>query len=75
MTAIFEATVTGAGTTTAEGVEYSVTHSLNKSKILVQVYEGNDVVNVFIRKVDNNSLKIITGAALNTTTLKVVVIG
>jgi hypothetical protein len=75
MTAIFEGTVTGAGTLTAEGYEYSLTHALNKAKILVQVFEGNDVVNVFIRKVNNNSLKIITGAALSTTTLTVVVIG
>ena len=75
MTAIFEGTVTGEGVLTAEGYEYSLTHALNKAKILVQVYEGNDVVNVFIRKVNDNSLKIITGAALSTTVLTVVVIG
>lgn len=75
MTAIFEGTVTGAGTNTSEGFEYTVNHALNKSKILVQVFEGNDVVNVFIRKVNDNSLKIITGASLTSTSLKVVVIG
>ena len=75
MTAIFEGTVTGAGVLTSEGYEYSLSHSLNKSKTIVQVYEGNDVVDVFIRKVDNNNLKIITGSALGGTSLKVVVIG
>jgi hypothetical protein len=75
LTAIFEGTVTGAGSNTADGYEYSVNHALDKSKILVQVYEGNDVVDVFIRKVDNSNLKIITGSALGDTSLKVVVIG
>jgi hypothetical protein len=75
MTAIFQGNVTGAGSLTADGYEYLLNHALNKSKILVQVYEGNDVVDVFIRKVNNNELKIITGAALGTTVLTVVVIG
>jgi hypothetical protein len=75
MTAIFEGTATGAGSPTADGFEYTINHALNKSKILVQVFEGNDVVDVFVRKIDNNNLKIITGAALGGTSLKVVVIG
>jgi hypothetical protein len=71
----FVGTVTGPGTVTADGVEYSLSHGLNKASILVQAYEGNDVVDVFIRKVDNTSLKVITGAALGSTTLSIVVIG
>lgn len=67
--------VTGAGTSTANGYEYTVTHSLGKANVLVQVYDGNDVVEVFVRKIDNNSLKIITGAALGSTSLSVVVVG
>lgn len=67
--------ISGAGTSTAEGFEYLVNHALNKANILVQAYEGNDQVNVFVRKVDNNSLKIITGASLGSTTLSVVVVG
>jgi hypothetical protein len=67
--------VTGDGTSTANGYEYTVTHSLGKANVLVQVYDGNDVVEVFVRKVNNNSLKIITGAALGSTSLSVVVVG
>jgi hypothetical protein len=67
--------VTGDGTSTADGYEYTVTHSLGKANVLVQVYDGNDVVEVFVRKVNNNSLKIITGAALGSTSLSVVVVG
>jgi hypothetical protein len=67
--------VTGPGTSTADGYEYTVTHSLGKANVLVQVYDGNDVVEVFVRKVNNNSLKIITGAALGSTSLSVVVVG
>ena len=67
--------VTGDGTSTADGYEYTVTHSLGKADVLVQVYDGNDVVEVFVRKVNNNSLKIITGAALGSTSLSVVVVG
>jgi hypothetical protein len=68
-------TANGAGTSTAEGFEYTITHNLNKANVIVQVYDGNDVVDVVIRKVNNNSLKLITGAALGETTLTVVVAG
>lgn len=66
---------TGSGTSTAEGYEYTIAHNLNKANVIVQVYDGNDVVDVVIRKVNNNSLKLITGSALNATTLSVVVAG
>jgi hypothetical protein len=75
MTAFFEGTATGAGTLTSNGYEYTINHALNKTKIIVQVYEGNDVVDVAIKKVDSNNVKIITGSALGSTTLTVVVIG
>jgi mediator of RNA polymerase II transcription subunit 25 len=68
-------TANGSGTSTAEGFEYTITHNLNKANVIVQVYDGNDVVDVVIRKVNNNSLKLITGAALGETTLTVVVAG
>ena len=68
-------TITGAGTSTSEGFEYSVAHNLDKATIVAQVFDGSDVVDVFIRKVDNNTLKVITGAALGSTQLSVVVVG
>jgi hypothetical protein len=68
-------TITGAGTSTSEGFEYSVAHNLGKASIVAQVFEGNDAVDVFIRKVDSNTLKVITGAALGSTELSVVVVG
>jgi hypothetical protein len=67
--------ITGDGTVGADGVEYTVAHNLNKANVIVQAYEGNDSVDVFVRKVNNNSLKIITGAALGSTTLTVLVAG
>lgn len=67
--------ITGAGSSTSEGFEYSVAHNLNKAAIVAQVFEGNDAVDVFIRKVDSNTLKVITGAALGSTELSVVVVG
>ena len=67
--------ITGAGLSTSEGFEYSVAHNLNKAAIVAQVFEGNDAVDVFIRKVDSNTLKVITGAALGSTELSVVVVG
>jgi hypothetical protein len=67
--------ITGAGSSTSEGFEYSVAHNLNKAAIVAQVFEGNDAVDVFIRKVDGNTLKVITGAALGSTELSVVVVG
>lgn len=66
---------TGSGTSTAEGYEYTITHNLGKANVIAQVYDGNDVVDVVIRKVNNNSLKIITGSVLGATTLDVVVAG
>lgn len=68
-------TANGAGTETAEGFEYTINHGLNKANVIVQVYDGNDVVDVVIRKVDNNNVKLITGSALGATTLSVVVAG
>jgi hypothetical protein len=68
-------TITGAGSSTADGVEYTVAHNLGKASIVAQVFEGNDAVDVFIRKVDSNTLKVITGAALGSTELSVVVVG
>jgi hypothetical protein len=68
-------TITGAGTSTSDGFEYSVAHNLDKATIVAQVFDGSDVVDVFIRKVDNNTLKVITGAALGSTELSVVVVG
>jgi len=68
-------TATGGGTETSEGFEYTIAHNLNKANVIVQVFDGNDVVDVFIRKVNNNSLKLITGAALGGTTLTAVVAG
>lgn len=71
----FKGTITGSPTATSEGYEYTLIHNIGKADIFVQVYNGNDVVDAFIRKVNNNSLKVITGAALGTTVLDVVVIG
>lgn len=68
-------TITGTGTTGADGVEYNVFHNLGKAAIVAQAFDGNDSVDVFIRKVDNNNLKVITGSALNATELSIVVIG
>lgn len=68
-------TATGSGTSTAEGYEYTIDHNLNQANVIAQVYDGNDVVDVVIRKVNNNSLKLITGSALGATTLTVVVAG
>lgn len=74
-TTLVKVDITGSGTSGADGVEYTVSHNLNKANVLVQAFEGNDQVDVFIRKVDNDSLKIITGSALGGTTLSVVVVG
>ena len=71
----FATNITGSGPAVGNDVEYEITHSLNKADIVVQAFEGNDSVDVFVRKVDNNSLKIITGAALGSTVLRVVVVG
>jgi hypothetical protein len=74
-TSKFAGTISGSPSPTADGYEYTVVHNLGKAAIVAQVFEGNDVVDVFIRKVDNNSLKVITGAALGSTELSVVVVG
>jgi hypothetical protein len=72
----FVGTATGtAGSVTADGHEYTITHSLGKADVIVQAFDGNDVVDVFIRKVNNNSLKVITGATLGATSLSIVVVG
>lgn len=75
MTAKFSGTVTGSPSPTSEGYEYTLTHNLNKADVLINVYEGNDSVSVLTRKVNNNSLKVITGSALGSTVLTVVVLG
>jgi hypothetical protein len=71
----FAANITGAGTEVSGSFEYEVAHNLNKADIIAQAFEGNDQVDVFIRKVNDNTLKVITGAALGSTTLRVVVVG
>lgn len=71
----YATTITGSGTSGADGYEYTVTHNLDKANVLVSAFEGNDSVGVFVRKVNNNSLKIITGAALGATTLTIQVAG
>lgn len=71
----FAGNITGPGTQNGTDFEYEITHNLNKADIVAQAFEGNDQVDVFIRKVDNNSLKVITGTALGSTTLRVVVVG
>lgn len=71
----FAGNITGAGTQNGTDFEYTIQHDLNKADVIAQAFEGNDQVDVFIRKVDNNSLKVITGAALGSTTLRVVVVG
>ena len=71
----FVGTITGSPSPTADGYEYLINHELGKASIIAQVFDGNDVVDVFIRKVDNNNLKVITGAALGSTELSVVVVG
>lgn len=71
----FAANITGSPTAVDGNYEYLVTHNLNKADIVVQAFNGNDSVDVLVRKVDENSLKVITGVALGTTTLRIVVIG
>ena len=71
----FAANITGSPTAVDGNYEYTVQHDLNKADITVQAFNGNDSVDVFVRKVDNNSLKVITGVALGATTLRIVVIG
>jgi hypothetical protein len=71
----FTGTISGPGTVVDGAYEYSLTHSLNKANVLVQVSEGNDVVDVKITKFNNNTTKITTGIALGATTLTVVVVG
>ena len=71
----FAANITGSPVAVDGSYEYLVQHDLGKADVIAQVFEGNDQVDVFIRKVDNNSLKVITGVALGATTLRVVVVG
>ena len=71
----FAANITGSPTAVDGNYEYTVQHDLNKADITVQAFQGNDQVDVFVRKVNDNSLKVITGVALGSTTLRVVVVG
>jgi hypothetical protein len=71
----FAANITGTPTAVEGNYEYLVQHDLNKADVIAQAFDGNDQVDVFIRKVNNNSLKVITGVALGATTIRVVVVG
>ena len=71
----FAANITGTPTAVEGNYEYLVQHDLNKADVIAQAFDGNDQVDVFIRKVNNNSLIVITGVALGATTLRVVVVG
>lgn len=71
----YSTSITGSGTSGADGYEYTVTHNLNKSNVWVQAFDGNDIVSVFVRKVNSNSFKVITGAALGATSLTIQVAG
>ena len=71
----FVGTISGSPTAVAGAYEYTLTHALDKANVIVQAYEGNDVVDVKITKVDNNNVKIITGVALGSTVLTIVVVG
>ena len=74
-TSKFAATITGTPTPVSGDYEYLVNHNLVKADIVFQAFLGNDSVYVFVRKVDDNSLKIITGAALGSTEIRIVIVG
>jgi hypothetical protein len=71
----YAVTITGPGTLNNGSYEYPVQHDLNKADIVVQAFEGNDSVDVLIRKVNNDSLKVLTGSALGSTQIRIVVVG
>lgn len=72
----YASNITGTPTADENGnYLYLVQHDLDKADIVVQAFQGNDSVDVLVRKVDNNSLNIVTGVPLGSTTLRIVVIG
>ena len=73
--AIAIGSITGTPSPTADGYEYTVNHNLVIENLIVQAYDGSVEVEVFVRKVNNNSLKVITGTALGLTSLTIVVAG